>query len=71
MIPSEGYVFHWQTNSMKSVKCTPTSEKQVEQPLRKDMHLEQEYGWEELRGQSSVSLYQVFFNLVKSVIAIL
>ena len=29
---------------MKSVKCTPTSEKQVEQPLRKDMQLEQEYG---------------------------
>ena len=45
MIPSEGYVFHWQTNSMKFVKCTPTSEKQVEQPLRKDMQLEQEYRW--------------------------
>ena len=29
---------------MKSVKCTPTSEKQVKQPLRKDMQLEQEYG---------------------------
>ena len=54
MIPSEGYVFHWQTNSMKSVKCTPTSEKQVEQPLRKDMQLEQEYRW-------YVSLYTKFF----------
>ena len=29
---------------MKSVKCSPTSEKQVKQPLRKDMQLEQEYG---------------------------
>ena len=66
MIPSEGYVFHWQTNSMKSVKCTPTSEKQVEQPLRKDMQLEQEYRW-----SIRVSLYQVFFYIMKSVIAIL
>ena len=58
MIASEGYVLHWQTNSMKSVKCTPTSEKQVEQPLRKDMQLGQEY-----RGhvESQVSFYTKFF----------
>ena len=44
MIPLEGYVFHWQRNWMKSVKCTPTSEKQVEQLSRKDMQLGQGYG---------------------------